>query len=119
MVNFRSRKWIPGLLFLTAQIANTVYELTQDTRTLSWAPHTTQVRYHISAFEDGLAWDRHRIEARYGVAQNSWEAHAVGNLVRIIRSAEKHQNQHPDSVRVVYSKNGNPERTFRWEASLK
>jgi hypothetical protein len=113
-----SKKWLPGVLFLSAQLANTLYELTQDTRTISWAPHTTQVFYKIEAFENGGAWDKPAIEARYGVAQSQWEAHAPGNLRRLVASVEAKRTGGPDSVRISYRRNGGLEKTYLWKASL-
>ncbi|NIJ52406.1 hypothetical protein [Dyadobacter arcticus] len=117
MINSRAIKWLPGLLFLAAQLLNTIYEVTQDTRTLSWAPHTTQVHYKIQAFENGRIWNKQQVEARYGIAQKAWEAHAEGNLIRIIRSSEEHHSMHPDSVQLIYSRNGSPSRTYLWTAT--
>ncbi|OJV15435.1 MAG: hypothetical protein BGO21_31060 [Dyadobacter sp. 50-39] len=111
------KKWLPGLLFLSAQLVNTLYELTLDTRTISWAPHTTQVFYRIDAFQNGLGWGRRAIEARYGVAQTQWEAHAAGNLRRLIESVEAVAPGNPDSVIVTYRRNGAAERTYLWKAS--
>lgn len=111
------KKWLPGLLFLSAQVINTFYELTQDTRTLSWAPHTTQVFYRIDAFENGLTWERPAVEARYGIAQSQWEAHAPGNLWRLVSSVEAQAPGNPDSVRISYRRNGAAEQTYLWKAS--
>lgn len=118
MTSSQARKWLPGVLFLTAQLANTAYELTQDTRTISWAPHTTQVFYRIEAFENGLAWDKLRIEERYGIAQSHWEAHAAGNLRRLIAAVEARKSGNPDSVRIFYRRNAAPEQVYTWKASL-
>ena len=111
------KKWLPGLLFLSAQVINTLYELTQDTRTLSWAPHTTQVFYRIDAFENGLAWERQAVEARYGIAQSQWEAHAPGDLRRLVGSVEAQTPGNPDSVRISYRRNGAAQQTYLWKAS--
>ncbi len=112
------KKWLPGIFFLSVQVINTLYELTQDTRTLSWAPHTTQVFYRIDAFQNGIAWDRQTVEARYGIAQTQWEAHAPGNLRRLIVSVEAQLPGAPDSVRIAYRRNGAPEKTYLWKASF-
>ena len=111
------KKWLPGVLFLSAQVINTLYELTLDTRTLSWAPHTTQVFYRIDAFENGLTWEREAVEARYGVGQTQWEAHAPGNLRRLVTSVEAQTPGSPDSVRISYRRNGAQEQTYLWKAS--
>jgi len=117
MTSSSFKKWLPGLLFLSAQVGNTLYELTQDTRTISWAPHTTQVFYRIDAFKDGRAWERQAVEARYGLAQTQWEAHAPGNLRRLVTSVEAQTPGNPDSVRISYRRNGAPEQTYLWKAS--
>ncbi|MBO9616212.1 MAG: hypothetical protein J7619_26190 [Dyadobacter sp.] len=117
MTSLSLKKWLPGILFLSAQIINTLYELTRDTRTISWAPHTTQVFYRIDAFQDGAAWERQAIEARYGLAQTQWEAHAPGNLRRLVYSVEAQALTHPDSVKISYRRNGAPEQTYLWKAS--
>jgi hypothetical protein len=111
------KKWLPGIIFLSAQVINTLYELTQDTRTLSWAPHTTQVFYRIDAFQNSITWDRQAVEARYGIAQTQWEAHAPGNLRRLVASVEAHAPGNPDSVRISYRRNGAPEQSYLWKAS--
>lgn len=111
------KKWLPGILFLSGQLINTLYELTQDTRTLSWAPHTTQVLYRIDAFENGNLWRREAVEARYGVAQTQWEAHAPGNLRRLVASVEAQTPGNPDSVRISYRRNGAPEQSYLWIAN--
>lgn len=117
MTSSSIKKWLPGIIFLSAQVINTLYELTQDTRTLSWAPHTTQVFYRIDAFENGTPLDKQAIEARYGIAQTQWEAHAPGNLRRLVASVEAKAHSHPDSVRISYRLNGAPEQTYLWKAS--
>lgn len=117
MTSSSFKKWLPGILFLSAQVINTLYELTLDTRTISWAPHTTQVFYRIDAFQDGVTWDQQAVEARYGLAQTQWEAHAPGNLRRLITSVEAQAHAHPDSVRISYRRNGAPEQTYLWKAS--
>ena len=117
MTSISLKKWLPGLLFLSAQVINTLYELTQDTRTLSWAPHTTQVFYRIDAFENGRTWKREAVEARYGIAQAHWEAHAQGNLLRLVATVEARTPGGPDSVRITYRRNAAPERTYLWKAS--
>lgn len=118
MTSFSLRKWLPGILFLSAQLINTIYELTLDTRTMSWAPHTAQVHYRIDVFRDGASWDREAVEARYGIAQRQWESHSEGNLWRLIRSVEQKMQDHPDSVIIRYQRNNGPERIYRWKASL-
>lgn len=117
MTSSSLKKWLHGILFLSAQVINTLYELTQDTRTISWAPHTTQVFYRIDAFQDGVTWDQHTVEARYGLAQTQWEAHAPGNLRRLVASVEAHAPTHPDSVRISYRRNSAPQQTYLWKAS--
>ncbi|SDE47920.1 hypothetical protein SAMN04487996_105157 [Dyadobacter soli] len=117
MTSSTLKKWLPGLLFLSAQLINTLYELTQDTRTLSWAPHTTQVFYRIDAFENGQTWEKQAVESRYSIAQSQWEAHASGNLRRLVESVEAQKPGNPDSVRITYRRNGAPERTYLWKAS--
>ncbi|MCF0071004.1 hypothetical protein LZD49_11015 [Dyadobacter sp. CY261] len=117
MTPFQARKWLPGILFLSAQLINTVYELTLDTRTISWAPHTTQVYYTIEAFQNGVAWDKQTIEARYGIAQSHWEAHSQGNLRRLVLAVETTKPGNPDSVRIHYRRNAAPEQTYIWKAS--
>nr|WP_295928083.1 hypothetical protein [uncultured Dyadobacter sp.] len=118
MTSFSFRKWLPGILFLSAQLVNTIYELTQDTRTMSWAPHTTQVHYRIDVFQNGENWGREAVEARYRIAQTQWESHSEGNLRRLIQSVEQKMPDHPDSVIVRYQRNNGPERLYRWKASL-
>jgi hypothetical protein len=118
MTSSTLKKWLPGLLFLSAQVINTLYELTQDTRTLSWAPHTTQVFYRIDAFQNGIAWDTQAVEARYGIAQTQWEAHAPGNLRRLVEAIEAQTPGQPDSVRIAYRRNGAPEKTYLLKTSL-
>lgn len=118
MTTSLARKWLPGIIFLSAQLINTVYELTQDTRTVSWAPHTTQVFYRLEAFRHGIPWPKEAVEARYGIAQSQWEAHAEGNLRRLVETVEKQTAGSPDSVRIFYRRNGAPERVFVWKASL-
>lgn len=117
MISSTLKKWLPGLFFLSAQLINTLYELTQDTRTLSWAPHTTQVFYRIEAFQSGIPWDRQAVEARYGIAQTQWEAHAPGNLRRLVTAVEAKTPGGPDSVRITYRRNGAQEQTYLWKAS--
>lgn len=118
MASSSLKKWLPGILFLSTQVINTLYELTQDTRTLSWAPHTTQVFYRIDAFQNGVAWEKQAVEARYGMAQSQWEAHAQGNLRRLVVSVEAQSPNGPDSVRIAYRRNGAPEKIYLWKASL-
>jgi len=117
MTSSTLKKWLPGMLFLSAQVINTLYELTRDTRTISWAPHTTQVFYRIDVYANGIPWDTRAVEARYGVAQTQWEAHAPGNLRRLIESVEAKATGNPDSVRITYRRNGAPQRTYLWKAS--
>lgn len=118
MTNSEIRKWIPGLIFLFAQIGNNIYELSQDTRTLAWAPHTKQIRYHIAAFKNGQEIPREAVEARYGVSATEWEVHAAGNLKRLVETAEAGKNNHPDSVSIRYSINNHPTQTYLWTQNL-
>jgi hypothetical protein len=114
MTNSEIRKWIPGLIFLSAQIVNNIYELKKDTRTLSWSPHTTQVHYHISAYKNGLAVPKDAVEARYGIRATEWEVHAAGNLKRLVETAEARHKNNPDSVLIRYSINNHPTQTYLW-----
>lgn len=118
MTSFSAKRWLPGILFLSVQLINTIYELTRDTRTMSWAPHTTQVHYQIDVFRDGKSWGREAVEARYRIAQTQWESHSEGNLSRLVRSVEQKMKDHPDSVMIRYRRNNGPERIYLWKASL-
>ncbi|CAG5000284.1 hypothetical protein DYBT9275_02432 [Dyadobacter sp. CECT 9275] len=112
------KKWLPGLLFLAAQMGNTIYELMGDTRTVSWAPHTTQVYYRVEAYENGLPWKAEAVQSRYGIAQTHWESHSEGNLRRLLLTVEEtEQTGNPDSLKVYYSRNMGPERFFSWKAN--